>query len=268
MALPPWLTKLDVLGPMQAGAHLGLGIRQANLAEAEASQRAQSAADQLQLHYAQLAGEVVNQQALREQARQSAAEALRVHEANQLHQQALEAHQLAQEQQAANALVDTNAFRQAQIDRWGRLDKPVTGPPASVTEIPIVDTQGKTNKDFFGVPSAGGKGVTVHKRTSADLSPEEQTQVKYQTAIATANAKIAAELQGTNPKGYSNALAQAQQATNVIHQIYNKPSAAPTAPVSTAPKPITKQQAIEFLHQTKGDKEKARALAREAGYEL
>ncbi len=95
--------------------------------------------------------------------------------------------------------------------------------PTEIKEIPIVDASGKPNPEFFGVPAAGGKGVTTHKRSGGgNLTPEEQAQVKYLQSQAQAGARIAVEMGPKSPVG-SNALFQAQQATNAIHQIYNKP---------------------------------------------
>jgi len=54
MTLAPWLRPTDVVGSMQAGGSLGLGVRHANLQERAADQQQQSAADQLKLQYDQL----------------------------------------------------------------------------------------------------------------------------------------------------------------------------------------------------------------------
>lgn len=108
--IPPWITGLDVIRPMSAGAQLGLSVRSQNRADQEMADQRARAADALNMQFAQLSQRAVEQQEAREIDRERAAESLRQHNA-------LQRHWAAQEQQAANTAKGLEAYRTGMLNR-------------------------------------------------------------------------------------------------------------------------------------------------------
>lgn len=257
--IPNWIQPLDVIRPMSAGAQLGLSVRAANRADQEMADQRARAADALNMQFAQLSQRAVEQQEAREIDRERAAESLRQHNA-------LQRHWTAQEQQAA-----------ANAEARKRASLPLSGPVPAQT---IVLPDGRTVPNWFAMTGAEGRPVahaftdpTLPVRTPRTPSFADREDVSDIDKALTESRKDVREsfpegapreqrrwpFSGNNPD-----FLKYQAATNQIAQL--EAQKASILSKYRNQNQITEEKAREFLKQANGDKEKARALARQSGY--
>lgn len=144
----------------------------------------------------------------------------------------------------------------------------------SIKAIPIILPDGSEDPDNYAVPSHTGRGFTIHSKKAKVTGPSiSARQTFYKSKIDdidTALRKLDfaeppppdAEAQRTALK---NQRATFQKEWDDMMQPKGKAASAPAAP--SEPKKLTKELARQFLTEAGGDKEKARKLAKDRGYE-
>lgn len=281
--LAPWLQAPNVLQIAQAGSQTGLGLRHQQLAEAEEAQQAQNAANLLNYHYTQLQASQQEQQAQLAQTAQATAAARAL---AQQREQALETHQRAQEEhlQATEKQAAENAAMQLQHNNALEAHQLALEQAAQEkASAPMPDLVVKDIPNFGTVlfnPKTGG----IHSQPK-DAEALARRKADYQELIRrrreTEKTLKEAPALGSERQPLLDAYTTANQA---VLNYWNAPAATPTptnAPAASSPstntpalvlpagrKQLTKEQGVAFLRQARGDKEKARALAREQGYDL
>lgn len=167
------------------------------------------------------------------------------------------------------------AFRQPTVVNLPNVGPVVTGqrvqfPPPQIPEGPLqtrpfVTPEGVPIPNRYGYPTRGGVHVLTPEQEQ-QLTPSQQ--LKYyddrikglQTERANLNVDEAGEKRRTDLNKEITDLRQKQQ------ELFEKHSKKGGKTETAAPNKLTREQAVEFLKQAGGDKEKARKLAKDAGY--
>lgn len=276
MTVAPWLRPTDTLGAIQAGAGLGLHLRQQDAAE-------QSAADQLALAQDQLFSQ--NQraaEAVRERQSEAAARL-----AQSSAQMALTAGHYADAKKLGTASEALKERHQTYLEKLSA-DHAPTEDPTSISGLPILDAEG--NQLGIGVRGKGG-AIHVMKPESAakslDAKPSDvfrylslnQAVLKDPNADDDAKAQARARISALQKPSdaFLNFKLSPQVVTNPPTGFFGKPTVATNyvagatgdpSPASGAAKVLDRDTAIQLLQQAKGDKMLARKLAQDAGYTI
>jgi hypothetical protein len=233
--LPPWLTPPDFIGAMRSGASLGLQARGQDRADEAQAFEEQSSADRLKLAYDQLAKQerVASMQAMQKLQLGEAANALRA-----AHEQALGEHykeMQAKAQKMIEVQTASEQLRAAQANRHFNTDGTVTeyDPAQGTAEI-------------IGTPK---EKPTPPGTLEYD---KEGNIIGARGAPGSASAKLIKENAATKKA------------------VEDLPKAGFHRPAFLGGKPpkLTVEQARQFKAAAKGDKEKARQLARDAGFDF
>lgn len=259
----PWAIPPDYLGAMRSGAALGLDRGRLNLGYANLAQNQEQDVNRLQLAYDQLAAQQGENQADREQRAAIASETLKEralesslrlmelasrHAAASGHQkEALEA------KKAADALRGDYqkgmlAIAQKRADTESRL-----GLEPELKEL-------FPNSGVFLVRTGANQFQVIDRKKGVkeDLTPAQALSlIARQDAIAGNLENVA----GTRKEAANTA----SQLREYVAEKYPN-LLKPVPPQAGTGKSLTKEIAAEFLQQAGGDKEKARKLARDAGY--
>lgn len=140
-------------------------------------------------------------------------------------------------------------------------------PPGPLQASPLIGPDGKPMADFVSVPGAGGRNVPLRvpsTKPPATNTAIQSREVKAEGMRAVLKAKRAS---GVMPdEADIDKLRAVDAEIKALQSANNVPRAQAPPPVES--KPLTEAVAREFLKQAGGDKEKARALARKAGYDF
>lgn len=257
--LAPWLRGTDILGALQAGSHVGLSARAADQRDAEMQMQAELAAQREQQNAQEAAARLRYSYDALEQARQNS-----VRDDDFRKEDRDAARLLKRQEDDALAIYRTGMLKN-QEDRNTYLK----GKPTELKTYHVGD-------HLVQVDSVGGvktlfSNMQAEKIPTVSGVPLDPLDPSLGKISALANNPILNRLMGTN----ANTLG-----TNYVTPI---PKLAPRAqapppvaepaedltreePAESEAKVLDKQTAAAFLKQAGGDKQKARQLAKEAGY--
>lgn len=259
MILAPWLRPTDVLGSIQGGSHVGLSARAADQRDAEMAQRAELAAQAEQQNAAEAAARLRYSYDALSQSRDLA---LRDDAAKEQALAAAHALKVGEDDALAK-------YREGMLKNQAERTAYLKGKPTEAKTYHVGDHLVQID------PSGGVKtlfsNAQAEKIPTVSGVPIDPLDPSLGKISALANNPILNRLMGTNA---------ASLGTNFTGMPKVAPRAMAPAPVADVPedlareeldepveaKVLDKQTAAAFLKQAGGDKQKARQLAKDAGY--